>query len=312
MIIAAGVRPTIERGVSRRDAAAGAWLAGSGVDVRPSGPFRVVADQLRGDDFEATRLWHSAARLRRSPRSGPGIRLLIPLEGGLVVQPDDPSAPEVTLGPGEIAFLRCAAGFTLVTDGPSARIEIMLGRPLLGLGGSNAPGALVTAADTATRGILLSTVNATFGSTLDADSAAFPLVRAAVEQLASAVLATSLPGETSETVFTRALALIAAMSADPRLSVQELCERLGVPKRTLQRVFAKNGTTVFDEIRRARLTTARALLGGRDIPPAPEHALSGYVRSQRLQRDLRHLEPSQGGSSRGAEHSPSAVRSQAG
>ncbi|WP_156465870.1 MULTISPECIES: hypothetical protein [unclassified Rathayibacter] len=292
MSMTAGVNPSIERGVSRRDTAAAAWLAGVGLETRPSGAFRVVADAFRGDDFEVIRLWHTPGRLRRPARPGAGLRLLIPLEGALVVQPDEPSDDEVTLGPGEVAFLRCSEGATVVTDGPSARLEIMLGRPLLGFTGSQATGALVTRADPASRSVLLSTVNAFFGASLDSDSAAFPLVRSAVEQLANAVLTTSLPHESSETVFTRALALIAGMSADPRLSVHEICLRLGVPKRTLQRVFATNGTTVFNEIRRARLTTARALLGSTDVPPAPGHALSGYVRSQRLQRDLRHLDPS--------------------
>lgn len=293
---AAGMSPTIERGVSRREAGAAAWLAGVGVDARPSGAFRVVADAFRGDDFEVIRLWHTAARLRRSGRPGAGLRLLVPLEGVLVVQPDDPADDEVTLGPGDVAFLRCSGGATIVTDAPSARLEIMLGRPLLGLAGAQETGPLVTPADAASRGILLSTVNAFFGASLDADSAAFPLVRSAVEQLANALLAASLPRESNETVFTRAIALIAGMAADPRLSVHEICLRLGVPKRTLQRVFATNGTTVFNEIRRARLTTARALLGSTDTPPAPDHALSGYVRSQRLQRDLRHLDSSRTGS----------------
>ncbi|QHC68202.1 hypothetical protein GSU68_17580 [Rathayibacter sp. VKM Ac-2759] len=292
MSMTTGATPTIERGVSRRDAAAAAWLAGAGMDTRPAGAFRVVADAFRGDDFEVIRLWHSAARLRRGGRPGQGVRVMIPLEGALVVQPDDPADDEVTLGPGAVAFLRCSEGATVVTDGPTARLEVMLGRPLLGVIGSQETGTLVTPADPASRAILLSTVNAFFGASLDADSAAFPLVRSAVEQLANAVLATSLPRESSETVFTRALAMIAGMSADPRLSVHEICLRLGVPKRTLQRVFATNGTTVFNEIRRARLTTARTLLGSTDTPPAPDHALSGYVRSQRLQRDLRHLDPS--------------------
>ncbi|WP_228493464.1 MULTISPECIES: helix-turn-helix domain-containing protein [unclassified Rathayibacter] len=289
MGIADSSRPIVDRGVSRRDAAAATWLATSGLDARPAGAFRIVADTLSSDGVDVLRIWHTPARLHRDARCG-GIRLLIPLEGTLTVQPDDPSAVEVQVSPGEIAFLRGDSAFTLVTDTPSARTEIALERPLLGLLEADDGGAVVTGADAASRGILLSTVNATFSSPLDADSAAFPLVRAAVEQLAGAVLATSLPRDTAEDVYTRALALIAAMSADSRLSVQEICERLGVPKRTLQRTFAKNGTTVFDEIRRARLTTARALLGGSEVPPAREHALSGYVRSQRLQRDLRHLE----------------------
>lgn len=290
MGIAEGSRPTVDRGVSRRDTAASAWLAESGVDARAVGAFRIVADTLRSDGVEVLRIWHTPGRLHRTARPGAGVRLLIPLEGVLVIQPDDPAALEVQLGPGDIAFLQCDSSFTLVTDTPSARAEIALDRPLLGLVDSTDRGAVVTEADAASRGILLSTINSAFGSALDADSPAFPLVRAAIEQLAGAVLATSLPRESSEDVYTRALALIAAMSADSRLSVQEICERLGVPKRTLQRTFARNGTTVFDEIRRARLTTARALLGGSEVPPAPEHALSSYVRSQRLRRDLRHLE----------------------
>ncbi|PPF26803.1 hypothetical protein C5C18_01870 [Rathayibacter tritici] len=290
MGIVEGSRPIVDRGVSRRDAAAAAWLAGSGVDVRAVGSFRIVADTVCSDGVEVLRIWHSPGRLHRTARVGAGIRLIIPLEGVLVIQPDDPAALEVQLGPGDIAFLRCDTSFTIVTDTPSARTEIALDRPLLGLVDSADGGAVVTEADAASRGILLSTVNSTFASALDADSPAFPLVRAAIEQLAGAILATSLPRESSEDVYTRALALIAAMSTDSRLSVQEICERLGVPKRTLQRTFARNGTTVFDEIRRARLTTARALLGGSDAPPSPEHALSSYVRSQRLRRDLRHLE----------------------
>ncbi|PPH49488.1 hypothetical protein C5C49_16590 [Rathayibacter sp. AY1E2] len=288
--IAEGSRPIVDRGVSRRDTAAAAWLAQSGVDVRANGAFRIVADTLCSDGVDVLRIWHSPARLHRTSAIGPGVRLIIPLEGAIVIQPDDPAALEVRVAPGDIAFLHCDSPFTIVTDTPSARTEIALDRPLLGLVDSADRGAVVTEADAASRGILLSTVNATFGSTLDADSPAFPLVRAAVEQLAGAVLATSLPRESSEDVYTRALALIAAMSTDPRLSVQEICERLGVPKRTLQRTFARNGTTVFDEIRRARLTTARALLSGSDSPPSPEHVLSSYVRSQRLRRDLLHLE----------------------
>lgn len=291
MSIPALVRPRIDRGVSRRDTAATAWFAEAGIDSRPSGPFRVVADTFRGDGFEATRIWHSPGRLHRPSQPGTGLRLLIPLEGTVVVQPDDPSALEVQIAPGDVAFLRCAHGYTLVTSGPTARIEILLGRPLLGLIGSSEVGAVVTTADPASRGILLSAVNATFGSPLDVESAAFPLVRAAIEQLAGAVLAASVPRENGGSIYARASALIGAMAADPRLSVQEICERTGVPKRTLQRVFAKNGTTVFAEIRRARLATARTLLGSVESPPPPEHALSAYMRSQRLRRDLRSVDP---------------------
>ncbi|WKK72681.1 hypothetical protein Q0F99_07050 [Rathayibacter oskolensis] len=132
MSMTTGATPTIERGVSRRDAAAAAWLAGAGMDTRPAGAFRVVADAFRGDDFEVIRLWHSAARLRRGGRPGQGVRVMIPLEGALVVQPDDPADDEVTLGPGAVAFLRCSEGATVVTDGPTARLEVMLGRPSSG------------------------------------------------------------------------------------------------------------------------------------------------------------------------------------
>ena len=291
MTISAFDRTSIERGVTRRDDEARSWFRRIGLEAKPSGPLRVVADVLRSGSFDVVRLWHTAARLHRSAPVGSGIRLLIPLEGEIVVQPDDPSALEVRVSVGCIAYLRRSHSYTLVTDSPGARIEIALESPLLGLLDWEDSGALVTEADPAGRGILLSTVNATFGSSLDADSPAFPLVRAAVEQLTGAVLATSLPRERTETVHTRALALIAAMSADANLSVQEVSERLGVPKRTLQRVFAANGTTVFNEIRRARLATARAVLGDLSAPPVPGHALSGYLRSQRLQRDLRHLEP---------------------
>ncbi|QOD10386.1 hypothetical protein [Rathayibacter toxicus] len=290
MGIAESSRPTIDRGISRRDNAASAWLAESGLNARPSGAFRIVADTLGSDGVEVLRIWHTPARLHRPTQPNAGIRLLIPLEGMLVVQPDDPAALEIQLGPGEIAFLHGDCGFTLVTDTPSARTEIALERPLLRVLDTDQAGAVVSTADVASRSILLSAINATFTSALDADSAAFPLIRSAVEQLTGAVLATSLPQESAEDVYTRALALITAMSTDSRLSVQEICERLNVPKRTLQRTFARNGTTVFGEIRRARLTTARALLGGSETPPAREHALSSYVRSQRLQRDLRHLD----------------------
>lgn len=282
-------RASIDRGVSLRDGDAAAWLAEGGVTARFTGPFRMVADALRSDGVEVLRAWHTPARLHRSARTGAGVRLLIPLEGSVVVQPDDPAAVEVELNPGDVGLLRCSTPFTLVTEAPSARIEIALDRPLLGLVDQDERGAVVTSADTASRGILLSTVNSTFASPLDADSAAFPLVRAAVEQLAGAMIATALPHESSQDVFARALALIASMAVDPRLSVQEICDPLVVPKRTLQRIFAKNGTTVFDEIRRARLATARTLLAGSEAPPAPEHALSDYVRSQRLRRDVRHL-----------------------
>lgn len=285
-------RPSVDRGVTRRDLAAVTWLDGAGIDSRPTAPLRVVADTLRTDGVDVLRVWHTAGRFHRTADRTSGVRMVIPLEGALVVQPDDPSALEVRIEPGDVAFLQSAASFTVVTETPSARIEIALDRPLLGLVDADDRGALVTPADAASRGILLSVVNATFTSPLDSDSAAFPLVRAAVEQLAGAVLATSLPRETGQDVYTRALALISSMSADSRLSVQEICDRLGVPKRTLQRVFAKNGTTVFDEIRSARLATARTLLGGSETLPAPEHALSDYVRSQRLRRDLRHLESS--------------------
>ena len=279
-------RPTVDRGVTRRDLAAAAWLEDAGLDVRASGPLRVVADTLGSEGVDVLRIWHTAGRFHRPAGPSSGVRLIVPLEGVLVVQPDDPSALEVRLGPGDVAFLATASAFTLATDSPTARIEIALERPLLGLADPDDRGALVTAADPSGRGILLSVVNATFTSALDSDSAAFPLVRAAIEQLAGAVLATSMPREASEDVYTRALALITAMSADPRLSVQEVCDRLGVPKRTLQRAFAKNSTTVFDEIRSARLATARTLLAGSESPPAPGHALSDYVRSQRLRRDL--------------------------
>lgn len=270
--------------------AALAWFDEAGFDARPAGALRVVADTLRSDGVDVLRIWHTAGRFHRAARATAGVRLIVPLEGALVVQPDDPSALEVVIGPGDVAFLRCSSSFTVVTDTPSARIEIALDRPLLGLVDPDDRGALVTPADPASRGILLSVINATFASPLDGGSAAFPLVRAAVEQLAGAVLATSLPREQGRDVYTRALALISSMSADSRLSVQEICDRLGVPKRTLQRTFAKNGTTVFDEIRSARLATARTLLAGSESPPAPEHALSDYVRSQRLRRDLRHVE----------------------
>ncbi|MWV58721.1 hypothetical protein [Rathayibacter sp. VKM Ac-2754] len=286
--IAPGARPPFVRSAARHDQAASTWLGELGVLSRPSAPLRIAADVLRHDGIETLRIRHTPGRFSRRPGAGDGIRMLIPLEGGLSVLPDQPGAREVGIGEGDLAVLRRDTPFTLVSDAPTTRLEIELERPLIGT--SIDRGALATTADAATRRILVSTINAVFAARLDARSPALPLVGAALEQLAGAVILASLPRDESEGTYAEALALISATAADPGLSVQALSARTGVPRRTLQRVFARHGTTVFGEIRRARLAAARALLGGEESEPPPDDALLDYVRSRRLQRDRAHLE----------------------
>lgn len=283
-------RPSFVRRVEHRDLAAAAWLGEVGVRCRPSAPLRIVADVLRHDGLEALRIWHTPGRFTRRPCAGTGIRMLIPLDGAVTVLSDDPAAAEVRVGRGEVAFLRRETAYTLVTQARTARIEIELARPLIAA--PERDGALGATADAATRRILVSTTNAVFGARPDPETPAFPLFCATLEQLAGALVLTSLPRDEGEDVFDTARALIAARSADPGLSVHALSVLLRVPKRTLQRVFARHGTTVFGEIRRARLATARALLAGGEAPP--EHVLTDYVRSRRLRRDASYAAAGEG------------------
>ncbi|KQQ06007.1 MULTISPECIES: hypothetical protein [unclassified Rathayibacter] len=280
-VIAPSERSSFVRGGERGDLSAAAWLSDVGLQGRPSAPLRIVADVLRHDGLEVLRIWHTPGRFSRRPDAGEGIRMLIPLDGTLAVLPDDPAEAEVRVGVGGVAFLRRETAFTVVTEARTARIEIELARPLIAAP-ENA-GALDAPADAAARRILVAMTNAVFGARPDPECASFPLLGAALEQLAGALLLTSLPREEGGDAYTAALALISAMSADPALSVHELSTRLEVPKRTLQRMFARHGTTVFGEIRRARLARAQALLAGDDAPA--DHALADYAGSRRLQRD---------------------------
>ena len=63
--------------------------------------------------------------------------------------------------------------------------------------------------------------------------------------------------EVADDVATRALAYIVEYSSNPHLSVGTVAERLGVSPRTVQAALASIGTTVSDELRRARLARAR-------------------------------------------------------
>lgn len=63
--------------------------------------------------------------------------------------------------------------------------------------------------------------------------------------------------EVADDVATRALAYIVEYSSNPHLSVGTIADRLGTSPRTVQAALASIGTTVSDELRRARLARAR-------------------------------------------------------
>ncbi|GIT79677.1 hypothetical protein LLS1_13460 [Leifsonia sp. LS1] len=105
-----------------------------------------------------------------------------------------------------------------------------------------------------------------------ASGAIAPLRSAAMEvaRALARLIAESDPGEL--TPFTRAMRLIDEGYADPRLSVPRLAHMIGVSERSLQAVFAAEGTSVAKELRATRARAARELRRAR--PHAPAHQIA--------------------------------------
>ena len=91
-------------------------------------------------------------------------------------------------------------------------------------------------------------------------------------------------------LFSRAMELIVAEHADPRLSVNVVAQRLGVANRTLQLAFSAEGTTVGAQIREVR---ARAALRLHSSNPALTYAAIsravGFGSESALYRALRQV-----------------------
>jgi AraC-like DNA-binding protein len=94
----------------------------------------------------------------------------------------------------------------------------------------------------------------------------------------------SVPGS----LIDAARVVIEAEFADPGVTVARIAQRLGVAPRTLQAVFAAEGTTVSAELRRARLSAARSAkaanprMTARDVAKA-----SGFGSVSAMSRALR-------------------------
>jgi len=103
------------------------------------------------------------------------------------------------------------------------------------------------------------------------------------------------------TPLARARALIVEMHLDPATTPAGLAQALGIPLRTLQRVFADAGSSIAYELRRARAGTAAALLAspstrGQSATRTARDAGFGSVASMR--RALREFGPRDGSDAR--------------
>ncbi|WP_085476376.1 hypothetical protein [Rathayibacter oskolensis] len=163
------------------DSLALAWLAERGVDADAPAPLLLHADEAAEPGFAVRRLAHGAASLRRPSSVAPGlVLLLVPLEGTAAL-----SARGVAeqLSRGRFAALPGGAASTLRTRAQSSRLELLVRVP--------APLRRPVVAFSTALPVVVATANAVLETRLGPADPAFAGLRAALEQLAAAVLASA-------------------------------------------------------------------------------------------------------------------------
>ncbi|MBO9624928.1 MAG: helix-turn-helix transcriptional regulator [Microbacterium sp.] len=123
-------------------------------------------------------------------------------------------------------------------------------------------------------------------------SSAAGALRSTAEDVVRALLVQAL-GDAAEplTLFARAMELIVADYADPRLTVGVIAARLGVPMRTLQAAFTASGTTAATQLRDVRARAALRLHRGNGfLTYAAISRAVGFGSESALYRALREVD----------------------
>lgn len=251
-----------ERGLALRDGDAIAWLSRRGFWCEPRGPLHLFADRLLDGPFELLRVWHTPARLGRTPdgRSGSRSETLLQIDGAVVLTSGSQSS---TLGPGGVALLPSDGSWVLDGAVASARIEM---RTRYGLWPSDVADRRIEtleAGSTAFREVLVATAISALSSSIHPGDQGFVSFRQAVESLMTGLpelLGVAEATTPEEALHRRALELIRKEAADPDLTVTTLAARLLVSRRHLYRAFAPHGATPLAEIHAARASLARERL----------------------------------------------------
>lgn len=130
---------------------------------------------------------------------------------------------------------------------------------------------------------LASLVDSCIGSEVDQSSALETMTRSAAITLVEAASAQN----TKRDIVTAARQIFVAELDDPNLDASSLAERLDVSRRTLFRAFANAGSTLSDEIQRARVyRLVQALESDPTTPASTLAVLTGFGSSSKLSRAI--------------------------
>lgn len=128
--------------------------------------------------------------------------------------------------------------------------------------------------------------------TADADPSAenTAVLRSLTRNVAGALGAEAIRYHPRGDHFAYAQQVIGEMSSDPRFAADALAAKCGISRRTLNRLYQRNGTQVAKEIRRARSQSAMELLVSYpDIDLCQIARLSGFGSEHTLTRSFQEL-----------------------
>ncbi|NQX28958.1 helix-turn-helix transcriptional regulator [Microbacteriaceae bacterium VKM Ac-2854] len=256
--------PTRAREVALSGTAAIQWLKDVGWACEPAGPdgaLQIFADLVRWDPFAVGRIWHTAASFHLE-----GVEhwpddvfiAVFAIDGTETVSTPD---GEMQLAPGEMFLQQLNRPFRISSPASAARLVIVSDWASIGLAPPKRP--TVTTHDRDYAKVFENAVNALLNISKPPTPASFTHVKLGLESLFASLIATHTgAGDIHDdaALLDRARAVISERSYDATFDVRTLLDELAVPRTSLYRVFAEEGTTPAKELRAHRTAAARAIL----------------------------------------------------
>ncbi|MEV7769260.1 hypothetical protein [Microbacterium sp. NPDC086615] len=148
------------------------WFAARGMDVRGgTAPSHAFIDEAQVAEVSVRRIWHTALSVSRAATNtgSPRDTLIVQVAGEARLSLGDDAA--VALGPHAVVFLPGGQAFSLVSDEPTARIEIDYRAHDRAAAWVHGAGELVSAS------MILSAVNALFHTPVSGGGAPMTFVK---------------------------------------------------------------------------------------------------------------------------------------